>query len=61
MNDTIIIEVETVNTCFGLMAKFWKGKSIEMEVDLKHVADAMYRITERYNNTTGQAVLFATK
>ena len=61
MNDTIIIEIETVNTCFGLMARFWKGKSVLEQVGLKQVVNAMNAITARYNNTEGKAVLFATK
>lgn len=61
MENTVIIEVEVVNSCVGLMAKFWNGKSVEMETDLRHVVDAMNRITDRYNNTAKKAVLFAVK
>lgn len=61
MNDTIIIEVECINTCFGLMARFWRGSDPIEQVGLKKVLDAMNSITARYNNTEGKAVLFATK
>lgn len=61
MNDTIIIEIDTVNTCLGVMARFWKGESCLEQVGLKKVVNAMNDITARYNNTEGKAVLFSTK
>lgn len=61
MNDTIIIEIEMVNSWYGLGAKFWKGKKVIEETDLKHVLDRMNSITAHYNNEEGKAVLFATK
>ena len=60
MNETIIIEVECVNTCFGCMAKFWCGDSPIEQVGMKKVLDAMNSITLRYN-ALNKAVLFAVK
>lgn len=61
MNGTIIIEIETVNTCFGVMARFWNRDSLIEQVGLKKVLDAMHEITARYNNTENKAVLFSTR
>lgn len=61
MENTIIIEIETVNTVFGLGAKFWKGNSLEAQTDLKHVVDTMHRLTDYFNNTCGASVMFVTK
>lgn len=61
MENTIIIEVEMINTCAGLGAKFWNGKKVESQTDLRHVLDEMNRLTAYYNNSCGKAVLFATR
>lgn len=62
MNNTIIIEIETADTCFGLTAKFWKnGNSLEAQVKLSDVLKTMNRLTEYYNNTCNAAVMFTTK
>lgn len=56
MSETIIIEIETVDTCLGVMARFWyQNKPIEQ------VINAMNEITARYNNMENKAVLFATR
>ena len=60
MDNAIIIEIEIVNTCYGLAAKFWKDGSFT-QTDLKHVLDEMNRLTAYYNNTCGKSVLFATR
>ena len=61
MSETIIIEIETVDTCLGVMARFWyQNKPIE-QVMLKQVINAMNEITARYNNMENKAVLFATR
>ena len=61
MKKTIIIEIEMVNSCFGLAAKFWKGgNSLEGMTDLKHVLDQMIRLKKNYNNY-GIDVLFTAK
>lgn len=61
MKNTIIIAIEMVNTCNGLGAKFWKGKKVIAETDLKHVLDRMNTITAEYNNFEHKAVAFTTK
>mgnify|MGYP006988849231 CR=1 FL=1 len=61
MRDTIIIEVETVNTCFGIMARFWDKDAQIEQVGLKQVLNAMNEITARYNNMLNKAVMFTTK
>lgn len=50
MKKALIIEIETVDSCFGLSAKFWKGEAVEMQTDLKHVTNAMAELTRKYGN-----------
>lgn len=54
----IKIEIEMVNSCFGLTAKFWKGNSMEGQTDLKHVLDEMFRIEKYYKDTCGMDTVF---
>lgn len=61
MSDTKIIEIETVNTCFGVMARFWDGDAVIEDAGLKQVVNVMNQITARYNNMENKAVLFAVK
>lgn len=56
----IKIRIESVNTCFGLGAKFWKDGSFT-ETDRKHILDEMHRLTEYYKNTCGANVVFVTE
>lgn len=61
MSNTIIIEIETVDTCCGIMARFWyQNKPIE-QVMVKQVINTMNEITARYNNEENTAVLFSTR
>lgn len=61
MDDVIIIEIEVVNTCFGLSAKFRKRGEIGFtQTDLRHAVGEMYNITKRYKESTGHDVVFVT-
>lgn len=60
MQDTIYIEVEMVNTCFGDMARLWKGNGFT-QVSVKDLLNEMNRLTAYYNNTCGAAVVFTVK
>lgn len=50
MKKALIIEIETVDSCFGLSAKFWNGERMELQTDLKHVTNAMVELTRKYGN-----------
>ena len=57
-NETIIIEVEEMETVFGKTARFWQGKSMVRQVGLNVVLETMNELTAYYNNTCNKAVMF---
>lgn len=61
MDDVIVIEIELVNSCFGVAVKFRRrGEDGFTQIDFKHAVDEMYRITKRYKELTGHDVVFVT-
>lgn len=60
MND-VIIEIKMISGCYGLMARFYRGKEVIAETDLKHVLGEMNRISAKVNNEEKRACLFATR
>lgn len=62
MENVIIFEIEVVNTCFGLSAKFSKkGQDGFTQCDAKNAVDNMCEIRNRYKMATGQDVVFIIK
>lgn len=61
MKDTIIIDVEPVNTCFGVMVRFWEGDRLLRDSGRNQVVNSMYEITASYKNRQGKEVMFRTR